>query len=142
MWLLCTEGFYALNCQGNTFLKNGLGATSYVLRNVTSRIKPYWPEDTRSDTLGSITPTWQRQSSRGDISGLSTQACYNNLPKCSRLLLQYHTTTSLQSEILFKIIFYTTTNQQDPTSMRSVLDDLLYIYNHHNGIGGDTKIRY
>ena len=26
--------------------------------------------------------------------------------------------------------------------MRSVLDDLLYIYNHHNGIGGDTKIIY
>ena len=26
--------------------------------------------------------------------------------------------------------------------MRSVLDNLLYIYNCHNGIGGDTKISY
>ena len=24
--------------------------------------------------------------------------------------------------------------------MRSVLDDLLYIYNHRNGIGGDAEI--
>ena len=26
--------------------------------------------------------------------------------------------------------------------MRSVLDDLLYIYNRHNGIGGNTKLNY
>jgi hypothetical protein len=63
-------------------------------------------------------------------------------PSARGLLLQYHTTTSLQSKILFEIIFYTTANQQDPTSTRSVLDDLLYIYNRHNGIGDDTKLGY
>ena len=74
-----------------------------------------------------------------------------SFPSARGLLLSSHNHHTLEvckkyyqsaNQNFIQITFYREANQQDSTSMRGVLDDFFYIYNHSNGVSGDTKIGY